>query len=288
MSGALYWLVGVTDFYASLMLTRSGVRDEKALWDDLCDNYSNVISNPARLEVSPYESSQRVGEANDGLGNGEGWKISYYNLGWLAGFCLDMDLRERTHGKRTLDDVERALWSICRKGPGFEEGEIERQYVRLGGSKEVFERVVMKPGELPISENLAKLGLAISAIQHTHVDHDFGTSANINRPNIAAADVTRNALAAGLKDGDMILEVNGKPVIGKTMRQSLDLLDACLHDLKAGDPIKIKVTRDGAPMEFTFEAENLTTTSYSLSKLPNADSGASARLAAWESGRQPK
>ncbi|MFX9154051.1 hypothetical protein ABTN53_19490, partial [Acinetobacter baumannii] len=72
----------------------------------------------------------RVAEASQGKGNSNGYEISYYNLGWLAGMCLDIEMRAKTGNKRSLDDVEHALWDECKNDkPGFEEGEIRRLYV---------------------------------------------------------------------------------------------------------------------------------------------------------------
>lgn len=163
-TGALYFLEGTTDYYASLLLTRYGWFDDKVFYGDLISNTSAVRGNAARLEVSPYESSMRVGEASNGRGNSNGWRISYYNLGWLVGLVLDIELRARTNGRRSLDDVTRALWDLCKNDkPGFEEDEIRKQCIRFGGQAmgEFFDRVVMRPGELPLEEQLAKVGLKL-------------------------------------------------------------------------------------------------------------------------------
>ncbi len=159
-SGALWWLEGVTDYYAALLPYRYGAWGSDGLLADASRAIRAVRANPARLEVSPFESGYRIPEAN----NSDGYRVSYYPTGWLLGLLFDIELRVRTDGKRSLDDVELALWKLCRDGkPGFEEGEIRRQLVRVGGEEmgPLYDEWVMRPGELPVEAELAKIGLEL-------------------------------------------------------------------------------------------------------------------------------
>lgn len=283
-TGALWWLEGVTDYYASLLLLRSGLRPEDAFTRDLVDNAAAILTNPARLEVSPNESSLRVGEANDGRGNGGGWKISFYNAGWIAGACLDLELRSRTDGKRSLDDVERALWKICEPGPdvgptskpGFEEGEIEKQYVLAGGSQEFFESVVMKPGEPPIEKELDRVGLAFERSATPFVDKGFDLSYSTGSPDVAADDVRPFATAAGLAANDLILAVNGTPVVGATMQETLAKVNVALGTVHVGDVLKLKVHRGETEKELSITAVE---GSRPVFKIRDAAGGDAAKLA---------
>jgi predicted metalloprotease with PDZ domain len=162
-TGALWWLEGVTDYYASLLPYRYGRFDKPYLLKEAFQNIRSVRNNPARMEVSPYDSSYRVGEATTGRSNG--YRVDYYPTGWVLGFLFDIELRARTHGARSLDDVELALWKECRDGrPGFEEGEIRRLLVQVGGEEmgPLYDQWVAKPGDLPIEATLAKLALTLT------------------------------------------------------------------------------------------------------------------------------
>ena len=258
-TGALYWMEGVTDYYASLLLLRSGYLGEESFLTDLADNLRRARSNPARLEVSAEEASLRVGEANDGCGSGDGWRVSFYDRGWLAALCLDVDLRTRTNGGRSLDDVELALWSLCKEGqPGFAEGEIEKQYVRAGGSADLFESVVAKPGELPVEAALDALGLRVERSERSFVDKGFDTSTTVGSPKIAVDSLRPFAVAAGLADGDVLLDVNGQTVLGTTMGESLAKMAAALGTVKAGDTLRLKVDRAGGAKELAVTAVTAT------------------------------
>jgi carboxyl-terminal processing protease len=64
------------------------------------------------------------------------------------------------------------------------------------------------------------------------------------------------AYEAGLKAGDLILEINGMSAKGKTSNQVTDILRG-----QAGTDISIKIERDGKPMEMKFKRREI--------KLPN-------------------
>ncbi|RYG23332.1 hypothetical protein EON82_14350, partial [bacterium] len=130
-AGSLWWLEGVTDYYASLRPFRAGAWDGEAFLKDAARNVADIRSNPARLEVSPFDSGFRTPESKS---NSSGYRVNYYPTGWVLGMMFDLELRARTNGKRSLDDVELALWKLCKDGkPGFEKDEIRGQLVRFGG-----------------------------------------------------------------------------------------------------------------------------------------------------------
>jgi predicted metalloprotease with PDZ domain len=110
---------------------------------------------------------------------------------------FDLELRARSNGRRSLDDVEYALWQLCKDGrPGFEEDEIRRQLIRSGGPEmgELYDRWVLKPGELPVESELAKVGLQI--VEQTAAGNEK-QSVIIERLDITPAQ--RNLLEGWLK-----------------------------------------------------------------------------------------
>ncbi|CAN5432218.1 hypothetical protein BH11ARM1_BH11ARM1_08650 [soil metagenome] len=101
-TGAFWWLEGVTDYYASLIPHRYGWYGDAEYLRDVSSQIRTVRGNPKRLEVSPYEGSFRVGEANGGKGNSDGFGISYYPTGWLLGMLFDVEIRSRSGGNTRL------------------------------------------------------------------------------------------------------------------------------------------------------------------------------------------
>jgi predicted metalloprotease with PDZ domain len=159
-TGALWWLEGVTDYYSMLLPYRYGAWQRDLFLKNALDQIHAVRDNTARFDVSPYDASYRIPDA-DGKGF---YKVNYYPTGWVLGMIFDIELRARSNGRHSLDDVELALWDLCKdKRLGFDEGEIRRQLIRFGGADmgALYDQWVLKPGELPVEQELAKVGLEI-------------------------------------------------------------------------------------------------------------------------------
>lgn len=210
-TGALWWLEGVTDYYADVLLHRYGYFDEEYFLGNIVSNLNRTRSNQQRFEVSPHDSSYRVGEAANGRGNSAGFGVNYYNTGWLVGLCLDIEMRAQTAGRRSLDDVCVALFEICKEGkPGFGEDEIRKQLVRFGGAAlgTAYDDWVMKAGELPVEVQLAKMGLELKQVERQLPS--FGIAGNFDRTNnvllVGAATGSAKLL---LEPDDVIVSIAG-------------------------------------------------------------------------------
>ena len=61
-------------------------------------------------------------------------QVSYYLKGSLIALCLDLLIRKRTRGRKSLDDVMRALWErYGRRGLGVPEDGVEKLAERSRG-----------------------------------------------------------------------------------------------------------------------------------------------------------
>ena len=159
-TGSLWWLEGVTDYYSMLLPYRYGAWRRDAFLGHALEQIHAVRDNPARFEVCPYDASYRIREA-DGK---DFYKVNYYPTGWVLGMLYDIELRVRSNGQHSLDDVELALWDLCKDNrAGFDENEIRRQLIRFVGADmgALYDQWVLKPGELPVEQELAKIGLEI-------------------------------------------------------------------------------------------------------------------------------
>lgn len=257
-TGALWWLEGVTDYYATLLPYRYGLWQRKGFYDGIIRNMNAVRSNPARLEVSPYDASYRVAEANNGRGNSNGYKISYYNLGWLCGMLLDTEIRAQTGNRHSLDDVTRALYQLCKDNkPGFEEDEIRKQCIRFGGPAlgPFYDRVVMKPGELPIEEELAKAGLKIQESDQHYASVGFRPQPGFGGGAITVRDVTGPAVGK-LEDGDTLVAINGQAI--PEGRTAMAVLTKQIEGAQVGTPFMVKIKRGDAVSEVQIDPVDAT------------------------------
>ncbi|NUL82796.1 MAG: M61 family metallopeptidase [Armatimonadetes bacterium] len=249
-TGALWWLEGVTDYYAHLLLFRGGWWGKELFFNDVIGQVRSYRSMAARTEVSLYEASEKVGDANNGRGNSSGFRINYYTGGWVAGMCLDIELRSLTNNRHSLDDVMRALWEICKDDkPGFEEDEIRKQMVRFGGEAmgAYYDKIIRTPGDMNIDEQLAKVGLVLENKVETTVDS--GITYLVEEGAYPKVRFTRGAASDALETDDLILSVNGSSLEGKNKTEMEALMTAHIDQAKPDSAINLKVRRSGEAKE---------------------------------------
>jgi predicted metalloprotease with PDZ domain len=276
-TGALWWLEGVTDYYAHTLLGRYGWYGQNErekdpitkMYAEMMTNVNGVRANQARMTVSPYESSFRVRDAANGRGNSQGYQLSYYNTGWLCGLVLDIEILSKTNGKYSLDDVERSLWKQCKDSqPGFNEDQIRKECVKFGGASlgAFYDQVIMKPGELPVEAQLAKLGLQIASKEET-----FGKLPFTLRP-----DTELGGLRVSLSDidtlttADTVLAVNGVSFEKGDNRTQQTQLRKLTQDARPGDIWSLKVKRGSDYEVVLAEISAGKRTSRKVIELPNA------------------
>jgi len=108
----LLWLFeGFTSYYDDLMLLRAGVIDSGAYLKLIEKTINNVHRGSGRLKQSVAESSfdawTKYYRQDENAPNAI---VSYYAKGSLVALLLDLVIRRDTQGRRSLDDVMRALW----------------------------------------------------------------------------------------------------------------------------------------------------------------------------------
>lgn len=158
-TSSLWWLEGVTDYYADILAARAGVITSKAALREInnavrqceTDRYKQTPASEASLKVWDTERSY-------GFNN-----VSYYVKGKAIGFLLDLAIRGETKGKKSLDDVIRKLYQETKSGkPGFKDTRIREICVEVGGSAlgPIFDKAVSTPGPMPWDEVVSKAGFS--------------------------------------------------------------------------------------------------------------------------------
>src|SRR6266571_2689005 len=86
--------------------------------------------------------------------------VSYYLKGSVVGFLLDLELRRRSGGKRSLDDLVRLLFERHGRPPGLPEDGVEKAALDLvPGLEGWFDRALRSAEELDVDAALGGVGL---------------------------------------------------------------------------------------------------------------------------------
>lgn len=237
----LWWAEGVTEYYTPRLMAEAGLADRGYLYRYFAGAITQLQNNPARRRVTLEEASIKAWEGgSEGFGG-----LSYYNKGQVVGLLLDIEMRRRTRNRVGLDDLmKRLLRDAERTGRGFDEGGIEAAAAELTGTDlaPFFARALRSTEELPIRETLAQAGLSLSetvtAFPFLGVTWDrAGDGGRAPGGRIRSVLPESAAERAGLKAGDIITHVDGKPATSLADR---------FRNNRPGDRVRLTFVREKA------------------------------------------
>ena len=216
LTNMLWVSEGFTVYYEYLLLCRAGLMTGEEFLEAIGKIIAAQENNPGRFFQSATQSSYNTwtqgpfGAKRPGLRK----TISYYDKGAILGFLLDLNLRQVTGNRRSLDDVMRTLYYSFykEKGRGFADQEFRLVCEAVAGCPlpEIFEYAsttraidypkylayagleLEKPGELPE----AYLGALVEKVD--------------DRLVVAAVEPDSPAERAGIIAGDELKAIDGQ------------------------------------------------------------------------------
>jgi predicted metalloprotease with PDZ domain len=133
----LLWVMeGVTSYYDVLIPRRAGLFAPGKYLKKIAERIQKYEEKPGRLRQSLSSSSfdAWIGlyQPNENAINAQ---MSYYEKGGLVGLILDLEIRRRSDGRKSLDDVMRLLYDeYGREERGFPEGEFRAACERVAAA----------------------------------------------------------------------------------------------------------------------------------------------------------
>ncbi|MBA2504076.1 MAG: M61 family metallopeptidase [Pyrinomonadaceae bacterium] len=274
------WIAeGFTNYYGHLMQRRAGIWTEAQLLNTFGAYIGAVESSPGSRLTSAEDLSvaaalldgarhaQRTNLANTSV---PGY---YYTKGETLALTLDLLIRGKTNGRRSLDDVMRGMYeefylnsaqeSYYLRGRGFTNEDFARKTSQVAGADftDFFRRYVRGVETPSYDEALAAVGLRLARTSAAEA-YSAGIMLDAEARDARILTVANNSPAeeAGLSEGDVIISIGNTPVTLQTWRNVLNRFKQNAHV-----PVVIKRDRRtvrtaltlGAPERFNYRIEEI-------------------------------
>ncbi len=295
----LWAFEGITSYYDDLFLRRAGLIGEQEYLDLIAQSMTSVQRTPGRqvqtLEEASLDAWIKYYRQDENSPNS---LVSYYVKGALAALCLDLTLRLKTGGIRSLDDVMRALWQrfgkdFERHGRGVAEHEWEAVAEEVAGIPlgDFFDRALRSTGELMLAELLEKFAVRTQLRVATGSSDKGGWQNELPKPSPTLGVRTASeqgmlrlshvlnksaAEAAGLAAGDLLVALDG-------LRITPSNLDTLLAGRAPGKKRELHFFRRDELMQARIVPQLAAEDTWGL-KLADADPDVAALRLAWLGG----
>ena len=253
----LLWLFeGFTSYYDDLMLLRAGVIDQAAYFSLLSKSVNSVLRGSGRgkqsVAASSFDAWVKYYRQDENAPNAI---VSYYTKGSLVALALDLSIRHGTAGKKSLDDVMRALWVRYGRdfyaaeggGRGVTEADVEIIFDEISGlkMKKLLERWVQGTADLPLAKLLEPFGVVLTD-DRKDAKASLGVRGVREGADCRLANVYEGGAAhlAGVSANDVLIAIDG-------LRVSATNLDTLMARYRVGDTVELHVFRRDELMRFS-------------------------------------
>nr|HEX4312735.1 PDZ domain-containing protein [Kofleriaceae bacterium] len=277
----LWVMEGITSHYDRFALRSSGRIAAKSFLDKVLDDWARLQATPGRarqsLEQSSFDAWIKLYKPDESNLN---TTVSYYLKGGLAMLAMDLEIRRRSEGARSLDDVLRAMWRRFGAPRVPHPDDLLPVFDDATGLslRETFDRVVRGTADPELAAELAHVGLELRASADPAQVAD-GLAAVWVGATLAGSKVTgvfdgSPAQAAGLSPGDEIVAIDGFRAAGDGDVRTL------VGTRTPGDRVAVHVFRRGKLRELAIALAAAPPTRYEIAGV--AEPGpAAARYQAW-------
>ncbi|NOT07505.1 MAG: M61 family metallopeptidase [Gemmatimonadales bacterium] len=207
----LLWVSeGITDYYADLSLVRGGVIDS-LIFLNVTDGKREAVDQKAPVALEDASLSTWI-HPTDGTSD------IYYDKGSLAGLLLDIQIRDASDNRKSLDDVMRGLYQASyKRGRGFTTAEWWSAVTAAAGGKSFADfsaRYIDGREPFPWTEVGKLAGIRYLADSSRVIRAGVNTVSDSARVFVTAVTSRSAADAAGIEPGDQLIKVGEIEVTG--------------------------------------------------------------------------
>jgi predicted metalloprotease with PDZ domain len=240
----LTWVAeGVTSYYGGIFVRRAG-------FSTINEYLQGLASTIARIEQTPGRKVQSIEDASFDAWikyyrpdeNAVNSQLSYYIKGEVVGMLLDLTIRQKTNGAKSLDDVLRGLYAdFALNNRNYTPADFQKECESVaGGSLEpFFTDYVRGTRELDYDAILASVGLRLKRDSGGAAEPYLGArlSPDPLGVRIIAVPEETPAYDQRLSVGDVLLAIDGVRLAG------VEFLNDRLREKKPGDTVTLTLFR---------------------------------------------
>jgi predicted metalloprotease with PDZ domain len=280
----LWVMEGLTSHFDRWALRNSRRIAAKSYLEKVLDDWTRLLATPGRraqsLEESSFDAWIKLYKPDESNLN---TTVSYYLKGGLVATTLDLEIRRRTEGERSLDDVLRALWrGYGARGVGHPE-DVQPIFEEATGLSlaDVFDRQIRGREDPMLGPELAHLGIELRGVHDPALTADGGQPVWLGAvtapgsPRITSVHDGTPAAAAGLSPGDELVALDGfRTANDGDVRTHLALR-------RPGDTVELTFFRRGRLQRASVTVAESPPTRWELAGAADATAEASTRYEAW-------
>ena len=279
---SLWMAEGITDYYADLIVHRSGLSTREEYLDALSNKIEELQTTPGRAvqsaELASFDAWIKYYRPDE---NSPNTSISYYTKGAVIAFLLDARIRQETGGRRSLDDVMRLAYERYAGSRGFTPEEFQKVAEEVAGaSLETFwSSAIEGTSELDYRGALDTFGLRFRAGADRGGRAWLGVTTRNDAGRLLISQVRRDtpAFEAGLNVDDEILAFDD-------FRVRADRLENRLEQYRPGDRVNVLVARREQLLRLSVTLGSEPAREWRLEVNASASEDARGQLAAWLAG----
>ncbi len=261
----MLWMAeGFTNYYASLILMRTGLIERKEYFKHLADQMLFHDLMPGSRITSAYESSFDTWiKLYKPTPNNFNSYISYYLKGELLGFLLNTRIIEATGSAKSLDDVYRVLMDkFNRDGKGYTEKDVLAAIKDVTGTdfSDFFQEYIKSPGHIDFAEEVKRIGLTLNTSYRKVDDKEISEKSQLgliirNEGGKFIVDTVIEgtpAFSGGINPRDELVAVDGFRFTERYLKEIREEIKKLkldnFSDFKPGDKVRVDFFRRGKLM----------------------------------------
>lgn len=275
---SLWFSEGVDSTASDYIRLRAGLLDEKGFLNELGSDITELENRPAHLTQSAEQSSLDAWLEKYAYYGLPERSISYYNKGELLGILLDLRMRQASNDRVSLQSLFRWMNVYYAKQGRFfaDSAAIRDTAEKLSGAglHEFFADYVSGTREIPWDEFFGYVGLRVKRTEMTLGDPGFEVVQKFDQPAvIAQVQAGSEAERAGVKPGDVILQVNGHLVERD--------FDQQVRAIAPGELFRLRISHEGAERELQWPLAGRKQTVFEIEDVPGITADQKHHRAMW-------